>query len=300
MTCAAGKQIRLSRLFCNPDARAVVFAFDHGLQLGPVPGTVDLRAGIALAIEAGFDGILLSPGALSRAADMLGGRERPAVIMRLDQTTMWRLGGRFSQDQGQTRPIAGVEDALLLGADAVISFLFTCHHDPDLETRSVELLAQTAQSARRWGMPLVVEPMAARQGRLATPFDGEAIAMNTRIAVEIGADVVKTDWAGTVEDFRPVVQGAAGAPVLVAGGVRLDSDEATLALVRDLLTAGARGVMFGRNLFQSPDPLGLMRAVRAMVHDDMAFEEAVAQLTPGPATKSRKSRSGPRASPALP
>ncbi len=298
MTSAVGKQIRLSRLFSHPDGKAVVLAFDHGLMLGPVPGTVDLRAGVALAVEAGFDGILLGPGALSRAADMLGGRGRPAVIMRLDQTTMWRLGGRFTQDQGQTRPIATVEDALLLGADAVISFLFTCHNDPELESRSVELMAQSAQACRRWGMPLVVEPMAAREGRLSTPFDGEAIAMNARIAVEIGADVIKTDWAGSVEDFRPVVAGAAGAPVLLAGGARLDSDEATLALVRDLLAAGARGVMFGRNLFQSSDPLGLMKAVRAMVHDDMAYDDAAAQLS-GAAGKARKSRPAAKTSPAV-
>jgi fructose-bisphosphate aldolase, class I len=298
MTGIAGKQIRLSRLFPHHDARAVVFAFDHGLQLGPVPGAVDLRAGIALAVEAEVDGILLSPGALERAADLLAGRDRPALIMRVDQTTMWRLGGRFSQDQGQTRLIARIEDALELGADAVISFLFTCHRDPDLETRSVELLAQTAQSARRWGMPLVVEPMVARHGRLETPLDGEAIAMNTRMAVEIGADVIKTDWAGSVENFRPVVHGAAGAPVCVAGGARLDSDEATLALVRDLLAAGARGVMFGRNLFQSPRPLALMKAVRAMVHDDMAFEDAVGRLALGAASKTHNSRSSPESPPA--
>ncbi len=293
MTGVAGKQLRLSRLFANRDGRAVVFAFDHGLQLGPVAGTADLRAGIALAVEAGFDGILLSPGALGRATDLLAGRHRPAVIMRVDQTTMWRLGGRFSQDQGQTRMIAGIEDALALGADAVISFLFTCHRDPDLETRSVEMLAQTAQAARRWGMPLVVEPMAARQGRLETPFDGEAIAMNTRIAVEIGADVIKTDWAGSIEGFRPVVQGAAGAPVCVAGGARMDSDEATLALVRDLLAAGAHGVMFGRNLFQSPQPLALMKAVRAMVHDGLPFEDAVARLSSGSAASAHHSRAKP-------
>ena len=62
---SAGKQIRLSRLFSIRDGRAVVFAFDHGMQVGPVPGTVDLRAGVALAVEAGFDGIILSPGALA-------------------------------------------------------------------------------------------------------------------------------------------------------------------------------------------------------------------------------------------
>jgi fructose-bisphosphate aldolase, class I len=292
---AAGKQIRLSRLFSHPDGRAVVLAFDHGLQLGPMLGTVDLRAGVQLAVDAGFDGIILSPGALARSTDIIAGRNRPAIILRLDQTTMWRLGGRFSQDEGQTRLIAGVDDAVQLGADAVLTFLFTCHEDPTLETRSVEIVAQTASAARAWGMPLVVEPMAARQGRVKTPFDGEVIAMNTRIAVELGADVIKTDWAAGVEDFRQVVLGAVDTPILVAGGPRLESDLNTLALVRDLLSAGARGIMFGRSLFQSPHPLALMKAVRAMVHEHLGFDDAVAWLSPRPggAAKTRKSSTSP-------
>jgi DhnA family fructose-bisphosphate aldolase class Ia len=296
VTSGTGKQIRLSRLFSNRDGRTVVFAFDHGMQVGPVPGAVDLRAGVSLAVEAGFDGIILAPGALCQTVELLRGPNRPAVVMRLDQTTMWRLGGQFTQEEGHTRQIADVEDAVRLGADAVLTFLFTCHRDPELETRSVEIVGRTAKSARNWGMPLVVEAMAARQGRLKTPLDAETIAMNTRIAVEIGADVIKTDWSGTIEGFRHVVQVAAGAPVLIAGGPRLDSDRVTLGLVRDLLAAGARGVMFGRSLFQSPEPLVLMKAVRDMVHDDVSFEDAVARLSPAPArtSKAQLSRAGPK------
>jgi fructose-bisphosphate aldolase, class I len=299
VTSGTGKQIRLSRLFSGRDRRAVVFAFDHGMQVGPVSGAVDLHAGVALAVEAGFDGIILGPGALCRTVELLRGPSRPAVIMRLDQTTMWRLDGRFSQDEGHTRQITDVEDAMRLGADAVLTFLFTCHRDPELETRSVEIVGRTARSARNWGMPLVVEAMAARQGRLKTPLDAETIAMNTRIAVEIGADVIKTDWSGTIEGFRHVVQGAADAPVLIAGGPRLDDDRATLGLVRDLLAAGARGVMFGRSLFQSPEPLALMKAVRDMVHDDVSFEDAVARLSPAPAKtpKAQFSRARPKSRP---
>jgi fructose-bisphosphate aldolase, class I len=289
---ATGKQIRLSRLFSNSDTRAVVLAFDHGLQLGPVPGTVDLRAGVSLAVEAGFDGIILSPGALARSTDLLAGRNRPAIIMRLDQTTMWRLGGRFSQEQGQTRLIASVEDAIQLGADAVLTFLFTCHTDPALETRSVEIVGLTANAARIWGMPLVVEPMAAREGRVATPFDGEVIAMNARIAIEMGADVIKTDWAADAADFHQVVRGAAKVPILVAGGARLATDLDTLALVRDLLSAGACGIMFGRALFQSPQPLALMKAVRAMVHENLAYEDAAMRLSMEPQLPQRRTRRG--------
>ena len=66
MTSGTGKQIRLSRLFSNRDGRAVVFAFDHGMQVGPVPGAVDLRAGVALAVEARFDASFWPPALCAR------------------------------------------------------------------------------------------------------------------------------------------------------------------------------------------------------------------------------------------
>jgi DhnA family fructose-bisphosphate aldolase class Ia len=134
--------------------------------------------------------------------------------------------------------------------------------------------------------------MAAREGRVATPFDGEVIAMNTRIAVEMGADVIKTDWPADAADFHQVVRGAAQAPILVAGGARLATDLDTLALVRDLLSAGACGIMFGRALFQSPQPLALMKAVRAMVHENLAYEDAAARLSTEPQLPQRRSRRG--------
>jgi DhnA family fructose-bisphosphate aldolase class Ia len=76
------------------------------------------------------------------------------------------------------------------------------------------------------------------------------------------------------------VEVAAGAPVFIAGGPRTDSDRETVQLVADLLAGGARGVMFGRTLFQSPEPLALMNTVRAMIHEDLPLEKALQRLAP--------------------
>lgn len=275
MVATVGKAIRLGRLLPGSGQRAACFAFDHGLQAGPIPGARDLRAGVALAVEAGFDAIILGPSAIERCCDLLTGRDRPAIIMRVDQTSMWRNGSATGYPEGHTRQVAGVDEAARMGADAVLSFLFTTHVSPELESRSIEIAAATAREARRLGLVYVAEPMAARGGLMPSPFETGIVAMNARIAAEIGADVLKIDWPGSKQGCAEVVASSAGAPVLVAGGERSGNDEETLCLVADLLTAGAKGVMFGRALFQSPDPLVLMRRVRAMIHEGLSLKQAV-------------------------
>ena len=281
MSVASGKTIRLGRLLRGAGRRAACLALDHGLLVGPIPGAEDLRAGITLAVEAGFDAIILSVGAVARNADLLSGRQAPAVIMRIDQTTMWRIGKPGGYPEGYTRQVAAVEDAAVMGADAVLTYFFTGHADPSLENRSLEIAATTAQQARRHGIPFVAEPMAARGGLFATPFDQEPVAMNARMAVEFGADLIKTDWPGSTEACRAVIAGCADVPVLLAGGERTGSDEETLTLVAALLEGGANGVMFGRALFQAREPLRLMRIVREMIHDDLPLASAIRKLEDG-------------------
>jgi DhnA family fructose-bisphosphate aldolase class Ia len=278
MTATSGKAIRLGRLLPGEGYRGACFAFDHGLQVGPIAGTEDLRTGVQLAVDAGFEAIILAPGAITKCADLLAPRTAPAVIMRVDQTNMWRIGSQSGYSQGYTRQIATVEEAAQMGADAVISYFFTAHTDPNLEDRSMEIAAKTATDARRLGLVYVAEPMAARSGLMTTPFDGEVVAMNTRMAVEMGADVIKADWPGSEAACKHVVSRSGGAPVLMAGGERSGSDADVLALVAELLAGGAKGVMFGRSLFQSAKPLVLMRAVRAMIHDGLPLAQALSNI----------------------
>ncbi len=267
MLGSIGKAHRLARLLRGPGGRAACLAFDHGAQLGPIPGTEDPAGMICAAVEARFDGIILSPGLAVQHAGLLCGPDRPSVILRLDQTSMWRVGTAHGYPSGHSRGIASVEDAVQIGADAVLCYFFTCHGDPELETRSVEFAAECARAARLWGVPLIMEPMAARGGLVDDPFDADVIAMNCRMAAEIGADAVKTDFSGDARSFRRVVE-TAGCPVLGAGGPRMESDDDVLDAVAALLDAGAKGILFGRNLFQSGNPSVLMQNARELIHRD--------------------------------
>ncbi len=261
----SGKQLRSAAFFSAGTGRSFSIALDHGMQLGPVPGLTQARPIIEAALEVGAEGLLLTPGQMERNADLLAVRGRPAVMLRIDQTSMWRQGSPAGYAEGHTRQVSSVEDAARLGAEAVITFLFTCHHDPDLESRSVEICGRTAERCRQLGMALVVEPMAARGGLRQDPFTAEAIAMNCRIAADLGADILKTDWSGDAKSFAQVVA-SVDVPVLLAGGASLDDDKKAKAMVKEIMGSGARGLVFGRNVFQASNPKRMMRELQKLVH----------------------------------
>ncbi len=261
----SGKTLRSAAFLNAKTGRSFSIALDHGMQLGPVPGLKQARPIIEAAVELGAEGLLLTPGQLERNADILAVRGRPAIMLRVDQTSMWRQGKPTGYPEGHTRLVGSVEDAMRLGADAVITFLFTAHHDPDLESRSIEICGAMAERCRSLGMALIVEPMAARGGLVPDPFTAEAIAMNCRIAADMGADILKTDWSGDAESFAEVVA-AVDIPVLLAGGTALDSAKKTRAMVKDIMSSGAKGLVFGRNIFQADDPKRMMRDLQSLVH----------------------------------
>ncbi|MEQ8652936.1 MAG: hypothetical protein RIC87_10770 [Kiloniellales bacterium] len=262
----SGKALRSAAFLNAKTGRSFSVALDHGMQLGPVPGLNQARPIIKAAVELGAEGLLLTPGQMQRNADVLAVRGRPAIMLRVDQTSMWRQGSPTGYVQGQTRLVGTVEDAMRLGADAVITFLFTCHQDPELENRSIEICGMMAERCRSLGMALVVEPMAARGGLYEDPFTAEAIAMNCRIAADMGADILKTDWSGDAESFAEVVA-AVDIPVLLAGGAALTSEKKTKTMVGEIMKSGAKGLVFGRNIFQAPNPKRMMRDLQKLVHN---------------------------------
>jgi len=95
--------------------------------------------------------------------------------------------------------------------------------------------------------------------------DADLLAYGARLAVEIGADIVKTEYTGDPESMARLVDGCP-APVLVLGGAKVDSLDGLLATTSDALRSGAAGVIYGRNIWQADDPAKVGAAVRSLVH----------------------------------
>lgn len=248
-------------MFNARSGRMLCVAFDHGMQVGTIQGNEEPEKVLDAIVEAGVDAVILNPGMMARHGRRLEGG--PAVILRIDQTTMWREGKSAYAD-AHSRLVSSVEDAVALGAEAVITYLFTCNDQPDEETRSFEIAGHVASDCRRWGMVHVIEAMAARGG-FVRPDDPDIIAMNCRIAGELGADIVKTDWCADTDRFGAIASQSL-APVAVAGGSTLPDLADVEAFARSAIGAGAKGLMFGRNIFGRPDIASTLRRLSYVVH----------------------------------
>ncbi|CAG0947810.1 fructose-bisphosphate aldolase, class I [Anaerolineae bacterium] len=269
-----GKKIRLGRVLDPRTQKSVAVAFDHGLSSGPIAGCIKPQETIAKLVEGGADAILVSPGVARLCADFFVGKSAPALILRLDWTNMFRPGDRLGYKEGRTALIGAVEDAIRFGADAVLTFMFVGYEDPGIEAAEVEKNAMLSRACEAAGIPHIIEPMA--RGLLANSkrFDAELIRMHVRNAAEIGADAIKTDYSGQKESFASVVEGCP-VPILIAGGPKAESTEASLEMVEGAMRAGAVGVLFGRNVFQAADPAKMLKAIRAIVHDDLSAKSAI-------------------------
>jgi fructose-bisphosphate aldolase, class I len=205
-------------------------------------------------------------------------RYRERLIGRIP--TILRLDGgpsRYREDwlkYSEWTLLHAVEDARALGVDGVCTMVFM---GGAVELETLEITAAVAGECLQDGLPLMVEALPCPSERIPDPTDAEAMASACRLGFEHGADVVKTYATGSAESFARVTA-SCPAPVLIAGGPRMGSEMAVLQVVRDTLDAGGRGVVFGRNIWQSPDPAKMVQALRHLIHDDGALEQAAELL----------------------
>jgi len=262
---SCGKSIRRSRIL--PKSRgALVVAFDHALVLGPIPGTADPQTQLRRFAESPADAVLLNLGILRQAVDALTAAPAPAIIVRLDWSSIW--AAKDAHAKNRSALVAQPEHALRHGADAVATYMIMGTGDADFEAAEIARTAAVARECETLGLPLIVEALAR----------GCAVDLPPRVAAELGADAIKTEYSGDVESMRHVVRNCP-VPILVLGGGRLGSDGEALELVRNAMRAGVAGVMFGRNVFQSPTMMEFLAQARAVLDAPPILETCPSMLT---------------------
>jgi DhnA family fructose-bisphosphate aldolase class Ia len=167
-----------------------------------------------------------------------------------------------------------VEDAVRYGADAVIAYFFVGYEKDETETYNLENIASIARECEKLAVPFFVEPMARGKRVKGNEYEPEYVKLHVRMAAEIGADYIKTDYTGDPDSFKEAIRGCP-VPVLIAGGPRLETKRETLEMAKGALDAGAAGVIFGRNVFQASDPCAMVKALRLVVHEGGEVEEAL-------------------------
>lgn len=236
-------------------------AFDRTLSLGPEPYAIDAAATVRAIADGGADAILMSPGLIKQCADLLAYRGAPSIVCRIDFPFL----GAADRGRGEAfRLITSVEEAASLGADAVVLFHTLGYADKEVWADNVATLGRVVVEARAIGLPVIVEavPWGADS---ADPRDPAAVAAASRIAAELGADAVKTEYVGSEEAMRDVVAGCP-VPLFVLGGPRVGVDD-LLRFTGDALSAGAAGVIYGRNVWQRPDSADVAVRLSRLVHE---------------------------------
>lgn len=269
-----GGAIRLRRLF-GKEGKAIVVAIDHGEHDGPQPGLTDpLR--VITALGELPDGILMSPGIARRYIGCFSSRTGPLAIVRLNWNTAYAFG--WEPAQGVAADVIDPEDGLRLGADIALVSLILHTGSEHLDAANVSLFANLVKRCQRLGLPVIGEyfPIAKIRGNLDALH--EDVRRGARIVFELGADCVKTFFHAGWED---VAEGCP-IPILALGAERLATDLDVLRLASDQIGAGAQGLVFGRNVFQSPDPARMVQALVQVVKRNVSPEAAASQILERP------------------
>jgi len=259
----------------NPiSGKTIIIAIDHGLIIGPISGISPIENVVKKVAYASPDAMQLSPGSVSAAFRVFKGKNRPALILRIDAANIWRKGLPGENENIFHTGIISPLEALKIGVDGVICFFFVGHNDAILEGEMMQHLSECSYRCREIGLPLIVEAVPVR---VENEYEYELVRLAVRVASEAGADIIKTNYTGDIDSFRDVLQHAS-VPVLVRGGPKTKSVEETFMMVEEVMKAGANGIVFGRNILQAENPSKMIQALSKIVHEGKDVKEAMKYL----------------------
>ena len=257
-----GKQVRLRRLFNEDSGRILVIAMDHPIGWGVLPGIDAIKRTMEKIVAAQPDAITMMKGTAVKVFAPYAGTL--PFIMKATS---------FSPYQpAYDTAVASVEEAVRLGADAIAVGATLCGKD------QAELLAQLgrfAQEADSVGMPTVTHIYP--KGEDIKPEDRykeEYVKYCARAAAELNIDIVKTFYTGDPESYARVIE-ATPVPVVVSGGPKLPSLRDVFKMTYHAISAGAKGITYGRNVWQADDPVKVIAALKMIIHHGASVDEAM-------------------------
>ena len=248
-----GMKNRLSRIIKPKDGRTVMLAVDHGYFMGPTTGLEKFDEMVNPLLPYA-DALMLTRGAL-----------RNYISPDVDIPIILRVSGGTSiigKELLHEGIIVSMEDAIRLNVSAVA---FSILVGAEFERDTLLDLTQVVDEAERYGIPVLAVTAVGRD----MTKDAKYLSLASRMAAELGAHMVKTYYC---ENFGKVVE-TCPVPVVIAGGKKQPEKDA-LKMAYNAIQDGASGVDMGRNIFQSKCPVGMINAVRAIIHENATPDEA--------------------------
>jgi putative autoinducer-2 (AI-2) aldolase len=252
-----GMQSRLARVFRPPVNRTVMLAIDHGYFQGPTTGLE--RVDLSIVPLLGYADALMTTRGMVRST--IPPASGTPIVLRASG------GPSILRELSDEQIAVSMEDAARINASAVAVQVFI---GGQFETQSVRNMTRLVDESQRYGIPVLAVTAVGQE----LTRDARYLRLATRICAELGAHVVKTYYCA--EDFDTVAA-ACPVPLVMAGGKKLPELEA-LTMAYRAVEEGAAGVDMGRNIFQSDDPVAMIRAVSGVVHESLKPQTAYDQF----------------------
>ena len=251
-----GMKNRLSRLI-GSDGHCQFLPIDHGYFQGPTrclerPGET-IRDLIPYA-----DGLFVTRGVLRAAIDPL--MEVPIILRVSGGTSV------VGEDLANEIITTSVEEMIRLNVAAVGLSIFV---GSDYERETLENLSLLVDKCEDYGIPVMAVTAVGKELEKRT---ARYLGLSCRIAAELGAKIVKTYYCD--EGFEKVTDGCT-VPVVIAGGPKCETELEVFEFVYVGMQKGAIGVNLGRNVWQSPHPAAVMRALNGVIHNNLTPQQAL-------------------------
>ncbi|MEG0772090.1 aldolase [Clostridium sp.] len=256
---------RLNHIF-REDKKTFIMAMDHGNGFNVLPGMKYPGKIISEVARAGADAFLATVGLAEKFAEDFHGK---GIILRLDGSCSF-LGSKDKPLQS----VVGVEDAIRLGADSVISMGFP---GSKWEDQILADLSRNILDCNKWGIPLTAEMLPRGFEGGADSRTPENITFACRMGAEMGADIIKTEYTGDPETFKELCE-SVYVPVVILGGSKKVAEEKLLTDIKDALRAGGAGIAMGRNIWNHENPARFASAIARLIHEDCSVEAALKEL----------------------
>jgi 3-hydroxy-5-phosphonooxypentane-2,4-dione thiolase len=270
-----GLKNRLSRVFNPKDGRTVMLAFDHGYFQGPATGLERVDQTI-LPLEPLADCLMLTRGiqrsiipATTQKAIALRASGGTSMVSPMGEWEGEIDGKKIKLGRSNYEPLSNesvacsIEEAVRLNANVLAVQVFI---GSEYERQSLKNMTDLIDGAMRYGIAVMGVVAVGR----AMARNAQYFRLATRIMAELGANIVKCYY--TEEGFESITS-CCPVPIVIAGGKKLPELDA-LSMCYNAIQQGANGVDMGRNIFQSDDPIAMMKAVRGVVHENLKPEEA--------------------------
>lgn len=243
-----GMQNRFSKIFNPQSGRTVMLAIDHGYFMGPTTGLERIDVRIVPLLEH-CDALMLTRGVL-----------RSIIPSTFTKGTVLRASGGPSilREMSNERVAVDIEDAVRLNVSALAVQIFI---GAEFETQSIENMIQLIDRGNRYGIPVLAVTAVGKQ----MERNAQYFRLACRMCAELGAQFIKSYYVP--KDFETVTA-SCPVPIVMAGGKKLPELDA-LTMAYNAIDQGAAGVDMGRNIFQSDDPIAMMKAVKKVVHEQM-------------------------------